>query len=57
MKVGDLVKVMNWQGFENAGKHAIVISKLNPRWWTIVCVDGQKGSVMKHHVEVLNENR
>ena len=55
MNVGDLIKVKEWQGFANAGRYAIVIGEGLNGWWDIMYVDGQKGSLMRHVVEVVNE--
>lgn len=57
MKIGDLVMVRKVYGFKNAGEYAIVIGEDIGGWWDIVFVSGQKGAVMRHVVEVINENR
>ena len=57
MNVGDLIKVKEWQGFANAGRYAIVIGEGFNGWWDIVYVDGQRGSLMRHVVDVISEGR
>lgn len=58
MKVGDLVKVKEDFGYENAGKYAILIRQIyNRDWWCVMFVDGQRGRVVKHTLEVVNESR
>ena len=55
MKIGDLVRIRGELGFKNAGKYAIIIGDSFDGWWDIVFVDGQKGAVMRHVLEVVNE--
>ena len=56
MKIGDLVRVRKVYGFKNAGKYAVIIGESFDGWWDIMFVDGQKGAVMSHIVEVVNES-
>ena len=57
MKIGDLVRVRGELGFKNAGKYAVVTGESFDGWWDIMFVDGQKGAVMRHVLEVVNESR
>ena len=55
MKIGDLVRIRGWA--KNAGKYAVVTGESFDGWWDIMFVDGQKGAVMRHVLEVVNESR